>query len=121
MLLISYILLSLCDEENFFFLQSKRTDKNYAVKATEGLFYQEHMFSSIVRIGVIIVASLVLIGLLWEFAYRRRRHGTSWILIIKSIRTIYSLAILSGLLSLFNKSVRFKWHHLLTIFFSLIL
>lgn len=58
-------------------IKSKRTDKNYAVKATEGLFYQEHMFSSIVRIGVIIVASLVLIGLMWEFAYRRRRHVKS--------------------------------------------
>ncbi|XP_078360358.1 uncharacterized protein LOC144644704 [Oculina patagonica] len=58
-------------------IKSESTDKNYAVKATEGLFYQEHMFSTIVRIGVITVASLVLIGLMWEFAYRRRRYAKS--------------------------------------------
>ena len=58
-------------------LQSTNTEKDYAVKEAEGLFYQEHLFTNVVRIGVGVVAGLVFVGLVWEFSYRRRKHGTS--------------------------------------------
>ena len=43
------------------------------MKATEGLFYEETMFTTVIRIGLIVVGSLVAIGLVWDFAYRRRK------------------------------------------------
>ena len=61
----------------FILRQSKNTEKNYAVKEAEGLFYQEHLFSNVVRIGVGVVSGLVFIGLVWEFSCRRRKHGMS--------------------------------------------
>lgn len=70
-------------------IKTKQTDKNLAVEATEALFYQQTTFVKIVRNGVIIVGSLVIIGLLWElyrrykqellcgFPCRRIKHGKS--------------------------------------------
>lgn len=58
-------------------VKSKNTEKNYAVKEAEGLFYQEHLFSNVIRIGVGVVAGLVFIGLVWEFSYRRRKQAKS--------------------------------------------
>ncbi|KAM7449007.1 hypothetical protein ABFA07_003010 [Porites harrisoni] len=58
-------------------VKSKNTEKNYALKEAEGLFYQEHLFSNVVRIGVGVVSGLVFIGLVWEFSCRRRKHAKS--------------------------------------------
>lgn len=57
-------------------IKSKQNDKNLAVEATEALFYQQKTFVKIVRNGVIIVGSLVVIGLLWEL-YRRYKQRFS--------------------------------------------
>jgi len=58
-------------------VKSTNNEKDLAVKEAEGLFYQEHLFSNVVRIGVGVVAGLVFIGLVWEYSYRRRKHAKS--------------------------------------------
>ena len=84
---------------SYFIFQTKQTDKNLAVEATEALFYQQTTFVKIVRNGVIIVGSLVIIGLLWElyrrykqgllcgFPCRRIKHGRSLVVPLAAIST----------------------------------
>lgn len=59
----------------FFFPQSSNTEKDYAVKEVEGLFYQESLFNRVITIGGGVVGSLMFIGLVWEFSYWRKKHA----------------------------------------------
>lgn len=56
-------------------LKSSNNEKDYAVKEVERLFYQESLFNKVIRIGVGVVGGLLLVGLLWEISYRRKKHG----------------------------------------------
>ncbi|XP_015750409.1 PREDICTED: uncharacterized protein LOC107330288, partial [Acropora digitifera] len=58
-----------------FFPQSSNSEKDYAVKEVEGLFYQESLFNRVITIGGGVVGSLMFIGLVWEFSYWRKKHA----------------------------------------------
>lgn len=51
-------------------IKSTKTEKDYAVKEAERLFYQEDLFTLVIRVGVGVVAGLVFVGLVWEFSYQ---------------------------------------------------
>ena len=55
--------------------QSSNNEKDYAIKEVERLFYQESLFNKVIRIGVGVVGGLLLVGLLWEISYRRKKRG----------------------------------------------
>jgi len=56
-------------------VKSSNSEKDYAVKEVEGLFYQESLFNRVITIGGGVVGSLMFIGLVWEFSYWRKKHA----------------------------------------------
>ncbi|XP_031567022.1 uncharacterized protein LOC116301975 isoform X2 [Actinia tenebrosa] len=57
--------------ENLIPLKNPTDDVSQQLKAAESLFYQEKMFSHIMFAGLGLVGTLFLVGIIWEFAYRR--------------------------------------------------
>ncbi|XP_028518307.1 uncharacterized protein LOC110250149 [Exaiptasia diaphana] len=55
--------------------QRKGSQSDYSVEAAGLLFYQEGLFTDVIQYGCACVGSLVVIGLIWELAYRRHKEG----------------------------------------------
>lgn len=52
-------------------LQNPTDNENQQLKAAEGLFYQEDIFTIVMYVGLGLAAVLFILGIGWEFFYRR--------------------------------------------------
>ncbi|CAH3120687.1 unnamed protein product [Pocillopora meandrina] len=57
--------------DNLVPLKNPTDDENQQLKAAEGLFYQEDVFSLVMYIGLGVAAVFFIAGFSWEFLYRR--------------------------------------------------
>ena len=52
-------------------LQNPTDNENQQLKAAEGLFYQEDIFTIVMYVGLGVAAAFFGLGIVWEFFYRR--------------------------------------------------
>ncbi|EDO35761.1 predicted protein [Nematostella vectensis] len=56
-------------------LPPQEGESSYGMKAAGQLFYQEKLFNKVIMVGGGVVGALVLIGLVWDYGYRRHKQG----------------------------------------------